>query len=118
MLTDIRNKPIYELNKTPIVQQSAFWSVVKNQLGSKTIAINFKARKSDLFTQIDEDIPILSDLLIILQHIDRNHTIAYVPYGPELEPSDEIQGRFLEELSECIRPFLPKNCILIRYDLC
>ena len=118
MLTDIRNKPICELNKTPIVQQSAFWSVVKNRLGSKTIAINFKARKSDLFTQIDEDIPILSDLLIILQHIDRNHTIAYVPYGPELEPSDEIQGIFLEELSECIRPFLPKNCILIRYDLC
>jgi lipid II:glycine glycyltransferase (peptidoglycan interpeptide bridge formation enzyme) len=118
MLTDIRNKAIEELYRTPIVQQTAFWSVVKNRLGSHTIAVNFKARKSDLFTQHEDESLIFSDMLIVLQQIDRNHSVAYVPYGPELEPSDEFQGLFLEELSESIRSFLPKNCILIRYDLC
>src|SRR5690606_13329434 len=30
----------------------------------------------------------------------------------------EFQGVFLEELSESLRSFLPKNCFMIRYDLC
>ncbi len=66
----------------------------------------------------DSDYVIKSDVLVILQQIDRNHSVAYVPYGPEIEPDDEFQGLFLEELSECLRSFLPKECILIRYDLC
>jgi lipid II:glycine glycyltransferase (peptidoglycan interpeptide bridge formation enzyme) len=41
-----------------------------------------------------------------------------VPYGPELEPEEEARGVFLEELSECLRAFLPADCIMIRYDLC
>lgn len=56
--------------------------------------------------------------MAVIRQIDRYHSIAYIPYGPELEPSEEFQGMFLEELSESIRPFLPKDCILIRYDLC
>ena len=37
--------------------------------------------------------------------------------GPETEPSKENQGQFLEELSESIRPYLPKHCIALMYDL-
>lgn len=118
MLSDVHHKAIEELYSTPIVQQTAFWSVVKNRLGTDTMAFNFKLRKSNLFVNPDEDKIIVSDFLVILQQIDRYHSVAYVPYGPELEPSDEFQGVFLEELSESIRSFLPKNCILIRYDLC
>ena len=40
-----------------------------------------------------------------------------MPYGPEIEPSESNQGTFLEELSEGLRNFLPKNCIALRYDL-
>ena len=116
MLTDIQLKKTLELNSTPIVQQTAFWSQVKNQLGQQSIAINFKIKKSDLYL-IDSNETIESDILIILQQIDANHTVAYVPYGPELEPNEELQGEFLEELSESIRPYLPTNCVLIRYDL-
>ncbi len=117
MLLDIRKKDTDELNKTPILQQTAFWSEVKNKLGAETLAVGFKSRESDIFHSRSDKL-LVSDLLIVLQQIDRNHSVAYVPYGPELEPSDEFQSLFLEELSESIRPYLPNNCILIRYDLC
>lgn len=120
MLTNIQTKDISELYSTPIVQQTAFWSVVKKKLGATTIAINFKSKESFIYhtPASQQDDIIVSDLLVILQKIDRDHSIAYVPYGPELEPAEEFQGMFLEELSESIRSFLPKNCIMIRYDLC
>lgn len=43
--------------------------------------------------------------------------MAYVPYGPEIEPSEDRQGEFLEELSETLKSYLPKNCVTLRYDL-
>ena len=119
MLSNIFNKEVEQLFSTPIVQQTAFWSIVKKKLGASTLAINFKSKKSYLFNNSEsKEDNIVSDLLVIVRTIDQNHSIAYVPYGPELEPDDEFQGLFLEELSECIRSFLPKNCIMIRYDLC
>ena len=119
MLSNIFNKEVEQLFTTPIVQQTAFWSIVKKKLGVSTLAINFKSNKSFLYNNSEsKDDNIVSDLLVIVRAINQNHSIAYVPYGPELEPDDEFQGLFLEELSECIRSFLPKNCIMIRYDLC
>ena len=119
MLFNIHCKDTEELFETPIVQQTAFWSEVKEQLGADTRAINFKVYQSDLFYRsMDDKTIISSDILAIIWQIDRNHSIAYIPYGPELEPSEEFQGMFLEELSESIRSFLPNDCILIRYDLC
>ncbi|MER3374951.1 MAG: peptidoglycan bridge formation glycyltransferase FemA/FemB family protein [Allomuricauda sp.] len=57
------------------------------------------------------------DLLVLTKYIDNDSCYAYVPYGPKLEPSFENQGLFLEQLSESIKPYLPPNCIFIRYDL-
>jgi lipid II:glycine glycyltransferase (peptidoglycan interpeptide bridge formation enzyme) len=118
MLSNVHKKEVEELYATPILQQTAFWSAVKKRLGTNSIAINFNFRKSALYGVSDDRSSLYSDVLIVLQQINRYYSVAYVPYGPELEPSDEFQGMFLEELSESLRSFLPKNCILIRYDLC
>ena len=118
MLSNVHNKEVEELYATPILQQTAFWSAVKKRLRTNSIAINFNSRKSALYGVSDDRSSLYSDVLIVLQQINRYYSVAYVPYGPELEPSDEFQGMFLEELSESLRSFLPKNCILIRYDLC
>lgn len=118
MLSDVCRKGVDGLYQTPIVQQTAFWSHVKNQLGASTVAVNFKSKRKRLFLDAASDDYIHSDVLVILQQINRHDCIAYVPYGPEIEPDEEIQGRFLEEMSESLRSFLPLNCILIRYDLC
>jgi lipid II:glycine glycyltransferase (peptidoglycan interpeptide bridge formation enzyme) len=118
MLSNLYKKDVAELYNTPIVQQTAFWSVVKKKLGLNTIALNFKSSGRSLYNNLSSDDVINSDLLVIIQQINKTDSIAYVPYGPELEPAPELQGSFLEELSESLRQYLPKNCIMIRYDLC
>ncbi|MDD5508340.1 MAG: peptidoglycan bridge formation glycyltransferase FemA/FemB family protein [Bacteroidales bacterium] len=118
MLSEVHKKDIDELYRTSIVQQTAFWSLVKKKIGQESLALNFKSPKSSLFTNANSDDNIHSDVLVIIQQLNNNDSIAYVPYGPELEPGNEFQGVFLEELSECLRSFLPKNCFMIRYDLC
>jgi len=118
MLTNVCLKETEELYATPILQQTAFWSEVKTSLGANTLAVNFTSQRPDLFPKLGDQSYIKSDLLVILQQINRNHSVAYVPYGPEIEPADEFQGMFLEELSESLRSVLPSNCIHIRYDLC
>ncbi|MFA6795398.1 MAG: peptidoglycan bridge formation glycyltransferase FemA/FemB family protein [Proteiniphilum sp.] len=118
MLSNVHKKEVEELYATPILQQTAFWSAVKKRLGTDSIAINFNSRKSALYGITNDQSLLSSDVLIVLQQINRHHSVAYVPYGPELEPADEFQGMFLEELSESLRSHLPKSCILIRYDLC
>ena len=111
-------KDIEELFQTPIVQQTAFWSEVKKKLGTSTIAINFTSEKKRLYTGVKGQERFDSDMLVILQAVNKEDYIAYVPYGPETEPDEELQGVFLEELSEALRSHLPLNCIMIRYDLC
>ena len=117
MLSEVYNKSTEEVFETPIVQQTSFWSEVKRKLGVNSYAFNFKVKMTDIHHDNNDDENVLSDLLIVLEYIDKQHCVAYVPYGPELEPDPDYQGVFLEELSECIRPYLPEECIAIRYDL-
>lgn len=117
MIGDIQEKEIKEIYQTSIIQQTAFWSEVKSLQGVETRAFDFKTKRSNLFNETDEDTYFVGDLLILLQKIDKDHCIAYIPYGPEIEPSAENQGAFLEQLSEALRESLPSNCIMIRYDL-
>lgn len=118
MLSDVQKKDIQELYQTSILQQTAFWSIVKRKTGQDSIALNFKSQKGRLHHEFVRDVTVHSDLLVIIQKLNDTDSIAYVPYGPELEPDNEFQGIFLEELSESLRPFLPKDCFMIRYDLC
>jgi len=117
MITGFRQKHIEEVFRTPIVQQTAFWSEVKRRMGISSIACNFRVNEADISTQGEGNKAINSDVLVVLRQVDANHSIAYVPYGPELEPADECRGAFLEELSECMRSLLPNDCFMIRYDL-
>ncbi len=117
MITGFRQKHIEEVFRTPIVQQTAFWSEVKRRMGINSIACNFRVTEADINTQGEGSKTITSDVLVVLRQVDTNHSIAYVPYGPELEPADEYRGAFLEELSECMRSLLPNDCFMIRYDL-
>jgi len=119
MVLGIEKKDIKHVFRTSIIQQTAFWSEVKQQQGIESIALNFKVNKQSIY-----NVPmaakadyIEADILILLQALDREHILAYVPYGPEIEPDEENRGRFLEELSESIRPYLPAKCFMIRYDL-
>lgn len=117
MNIEVLKKEISEVYQTPILHQTAFWSEVKSNLGVKSKAFEFKIRNSDLYTNTGGRSYTVSDFLVLIQQLSKESTIAYVPYGPEIEPSEENQGRFLEELSEIVRSYLPSNCIALRYDL-
>ncbi|WP_316822335.1 lipid II:glycine glycyltransferase FemX [Pedobacter gandavensis] len=113
----IDKKDIKEVYETSIVQQTAFWSEVKTQQGLQSKAFDFKVNNEDIFHDALTNSYTHADFLVLLQPLDSEHSIAYVPYGPEIEPNEEYQGKFLEELSENLREHLPEKCILIRYDL-
>lgn len=117
MIRDVYSKEKEDLFSTPIVQQTSFWSNVKSKIGHTPVAINFNVRNSCLKKSTKGSLT-TTDLLVILKKNDANTSFAYVPHGPEIEPSEENQGAFLEELSETLRSVLPKNCMMIRYDLC
>jgi len=117
MITESYNKNIEDVYRTSIVQQTAFWSEVKRKLGLKTTAIDFKVKGNELGRDPGDNSSINGDVLIIIRRLDNNNSIAYVPYGPEIEPEEQRQGIFLEELSEILRSYLPNDCIMLRYDL-
>lgn len=117
MFSHVYLKEIEDVFRTPIIQQTAFWSVVKQQLGVKSLAVNIRIRKSDLDKDAVAHEYIMADMLVLLQQVSEHYSIAYVPYGPELDPGEENRGAFLEDISEQLLSFLPKGCIMIRYDL-
>ena len=94
MLSDVHRKDIDELYKTPIVQQTAFWSIVKRKIGHDTIALNFKSHKSSLYNEVVHDAHVQSDLLVIIQLLNNTDSIAYVPSGPSLDTQKNLQVVF------------------------
>ncbi|MEG1498113.1 MAG: peptidoglycan bridge formation glycyltransferase FemA/FemB family protein [Bacteroidales bacterium] len=117
MELDIEKKSIIDVYDTPILQQTSFWSHVKRKQGLSSFAFDYKARNSDLYLNVGGYSYTRADFLLFLQYVNSEDCVAYVPYGPEVEPSEENQGLFLEELSESLRSYLPKECMAIRYDL-
>lgn len=113
----IEPKDILDAYSTPIVQQTSFWSDVKERLGLHSRTFEFKVWNRDLYDGVGGYSTTNADLILFYQYVNREDYIAYVPYGPEIEPSESNQGTFLEELSEGLREYLPRHCIALRYDL-
>lgn len=117
MYLKIDPKNIADTYSTPILQQTSFWSGVKSRLGVDSSAFDFSIRNSELYTNVGGYAQTQADVVVFYQPFNKEDYIAYLPYGPEVEPSVENQGVFLEEFSEELRRFLPKNCVGLRYDL-
>ncbi len=103
--SELKSKCIDQLTPTSLLQQTAFWGKFKGRLG-------WEARAFDL-PRAEQN----GDLLVTLRSIGREAWMAYVPYGPEIAPPEDDRGAFLEELSENLRPLLPKECLFVRWDL-
>ncbi|MEJ2690345.1 MAG: peptidoglycan bridge formation glycyltransferase FemA/FemB family protein [Deltaproteobacteria bacterium] len=108
-----------DLQPGPFFQQTVFWGRLKELHGCEVLAF-------DLWLTADCDLredkanccfSVHDDFLIVLRPVGSNYLMAYIPYGPSLEPPEELQGSILEELSENLRRYLPDNCLFIRYDL-
>lgn len=113
----IDRKPVRFLYNTPLLHQTYFWSQVKQRQGFNARAFDLKVRASDINPGGQLSAFYSDDMLVLFHPVSRDEVIGYVPYGPALAPQGGMEGLFLEELSESIRPLLPDNCIMLRYDL-
>ncbi|HEY8401828.1 MAG TPA: peptidoglycan bridge formation glycyltransferase FemA/FemB family protein [Cytophagaceae bacterium] len=103
---------INDLVASPILQQTSYWGHVKKMHGLDVLAFRIEADPQQ------EGYPVVTDdILIITRQVASDLSYAYVPYGPEKLPHEDMKGVYLEEISEALRPFLPSNCVYIRYDL-
>jgi lipid II:glycine glycyltransferase (peptidoglycan interpeptide bridge formation enzyme) len=112
MVIQLQHKEPEYLQNTTILPQTSYWAKVKDEQGYQPYAFNMHFKDEHALQYASSD-----DLLVVVRNIGKSHSIAYIPYGPVTELDEEMQGKFLEELSESLRFFLPSNCILIRYDL-
>jgi lipid II:glycine glycyltransferase (peptidoglycan interpeptide bridge formation enzyme) len=117
MNCEVERKGIEELDSTNILPQTPFWGRIKKNEGFTPEGFDLTVTKDVLYDSEDTQVKLGDDLLVLIRYVDNNNCLAYVPYGPKLEPSFENQGLFLEQLSETIRPYLPSGCMFIRYDL-
>lgn len=106
----IEPKEPLDAYSTPIVQQTSFWSQVKERLGLHSHAFEFAVRNRDIYDGVGGYAATHADFILFIQHLNREDYIAYVPYGPEIEPSECRQSEFIEELSETLKSYLPKHC--------
>lgn len=112
----VTKKAVRNITETPVLQQSFLWSRIKRKQGILSRAFDICVQSSDLHQRSHNRTQLTDDVLIFIQKNGKD-SIAYIPYGPTLGISEENQGRFLEELSESLRSYLPPECILLRYDL-
>ncbi|MCF8360561.1 MAG: peptidoglycan bridge formation glycyltransferase FemA/FemB family protein [Prolixibacteraceae bacterium] len=117
MYCKLEKKEIEEIRPTNILPQTSFWGRVKDEQGFIPTGFELTVSRDMLSALKNPQYRVHDDLLILIKYIDHSSCFAYVPYGPKLEPEFENHGLFLEELSETLRPHLPKNCLFIRYDL-
>ncbi len=117
MTCHLETKELEVIKPTNILPQTPFWGRVKHGQGFIPKAFDLTVSKELLNPSGNSSVKIHDDLLIFIKYLNNTHCFAYVPYGPKIEPAFENQGVFLEELSETLRSYLPKNCIFIRYDL-
>jgi len=85
--------------------QSAFWGRLKSRQGQQARAFFYTCALGS------------GKLLVIEKPLGDGKTAAYLPWAPELSVLEAEQGSLLESLGQALRPYLPSNCLFIRFDL-
>ncbi|MGO9310367.1 MAG: lipid II:glycine glycyltransferase FemX [Spirochaetia bacterium] len=99
-----REAPLSILDSNDEMLQSGFWGRFKQDHGWRASAFRV-ARGSDGCA-----------LLVLTRTLARLFTIAYIPFGPILDPYTG-RGEFLGRLAAALRPMLPRNTLFLRFDL-
>lgn len=59
-------------------------------------AFEYSVRNSDLYDGVGGFSRTNADFIMFYQYLNNEDYVAYVLYGPEIEPSEDRQGEFLE----------------------
>lgn len=111
MQLDVAPKTSDQLVPTPIVHQTAFWGRVHRRLGFAVDAFDVTLPRADGRSREN------GDFLVVRIPLADGLECAYVPFGPEIAPDEELVGSFLAGLSRELRPMLGERCAFVRWDL-
>lgn len=100
-MPDLTPVPLNRLVRTGNLLQSAVWGL---------------AKRTDRVTPHAFWLADAPPLLVLVYRVARDAVYAYVPWGPEPPPPLRT-GAYLEQLSRRLRPWLPEDCVFLRYDL-
>jgi lipid II:glycine glycyltransferase (peptidoglycan interpeptide bridge formation enzyme) len=89
--------------------QTAFWGTFKDTCGQHPLFF-FAA-------YTDKDISLSFPFMVLIRMRQDGTCYAYAPKAPSVSLPSEKRGILLEELALSVRPYLPSDCICLRYDL-
>jgi lipid II:glycine glycyltransferase (peptidoglycan interpeptide bridge formation enzyme) len=95
-LEPVDAKKLFEIEPGDSFLQTLFWATLKSNFGWKP-----------LYFLLDGQ-----GLVVLVRKIGRSFSIAYIPFAP----SEKYQDK-LEEISLCLKKYLPRGSLFIRYDL-
>jgi lipid II:glycine glycyltransferase (peptidoglycan interpeptide bridge formation enzyme) len=114
MRVTLEPKQAKKLKSHGILQQTRWWAEMKYEQGYLPQAYHLSMEEKGHIKTED-------DLLVILRETAKKPSestrMAYIPYGPEMKPTREDEGAFLEQMARELKPNLPENCGMIRFDL-
>ena len=94
-----------ELDTNEELLQTGYWADFKEGFGWKAHPLKIDLNNEKI------------NILFLTRQIHGNTTIAYVPLGPSIKNIPENPETIIKLISEKAKELLPKNTILIRYDL-
>ncbi len=95
------------LDSSEELLQSGFWATFKQAHGWRAhpFTVTVRTERRDVFP-----------LLVLTRSFLRRFAIAYVPFGPHFDPG-RGRGEMLSRLAGALRPHLPRETMLIRFDI-
>jgi len=103
----VERTELSRLSDTDNLFQSDFWGRFKSRYGWQP-----RAFVVDTGTSGGE-----ARVLALVRELSSGLKVAYVPYGPDVDLSEEDYGLFLEALSGELEGRLPEGTVFVRFDL-
>jgi lipid II:glycine glycyltransferase (peptidoglycan interpeptide bridge formation enzyme) len=94
--------------------QTGFWGTFKTVCGQHAVffSVSWTADGSD-----NETPAVIFPFMLLIRQLHDGLCYAYAPKAPDVSVPEYNRGLLLEELAEAVCPYLPENCICLRYDL-
>ncbi|WP_147645137.1 lipid II:glycine glycyltransferase FemX [Treponema pectinovorum] len=107
-----------DLPPTDIIFQTPFWGEFKHKV-NKEKSLYFWVGYTKDFCESEPSFGSMKifSLLVQIRKTKSNTVYAYMPRSPAINIAENERGFILEEIAFCIKDFLPKETLFIRFDI-
>lgn len=106
-MSDATVKPISidALNNGNNLFQSPFWAEARREQNYRVLPFLYSGPLGEVKT------------VAVLRPALSGDRYAYFPWAPDVAIEEESQGKLLESIASALGPFLPDDCLFVRFDL-